>query len=207
MKLLNKIWFLLDGKDKLKFIWIISFLLLASLLEILGIGLIIPVVSLFTESEKKFLFLEQFNIKDKNQNELLILLSSIFFITYFVKSVTLTFIYKYQTSFLYNFQAKMTTLLFKSYICGPTHKVLNKKSSEIIRNLTIETDQLIFSVFQPLLNFIAEFIFFLSIFLVLLFFQKEIILIIGFVIICLSLIYFLLSGNFIKKIGSLRHLG
>lgn len=207
MKLLSKIWFLLDGKDKLKFIWIIFFLLLASFLEILGIGLIIPAFSLFTESEKKFFFLDQFNIKDKNHNELLIVVSSVFLVTYLVKSIALTTIYKYQTSFLYNFQAKLTTLLFKGYIYGPTHRLLNKKSSEIIRNLTIETDQLIFSLFQPLLNFIAEFIFFLSIFLVLLFFQMETTLIIGFITICLFFIYFSLSKNFIQRLGSIRQYG
>lgn len=206
MKFFKKIWYILDHKDKRKFKILIFLLIFASLLEILSVGMIVPIVSLFTNNINNNFFIEFLNLKNVSQKHLLLNVSFFFGIIYLIKCILLTFIYKKQTNFLYKFQAKITNKIYSKYITGDIFKILNKKSSEIIRNLTLETDQLIFSVLQPALNFLVEFIFFISIFFVLLFFQIKNTLIITLMLFFIFFIYFFFSKNFIKKVGEKRQI-
>jgi ABC-type bacteriocin/lantibiotic exporter with double-glycine peptidase domain len=204
MKFFNKIWFILDSQDRSKFFILVILLLVASFLEVLGISLIIPVISLFTENNKNFDFIKILNSKFDDQNNLLLFICSFFFILYLVKSLLLTIIYRYQTNFLFKFQAKTTTKIFYNYIFGSHQSLIKRKTSEIIRNLTLETDQLIYSVLQPLLNFIIEFIFFISIILVLFIVQVKNTFIISVILTVIFFIYFLYTRNFLSKIGNQR---
>lgn len=132
-------------EDKLKLI-ILSFLLFCSmLLEFLGIGLIIPILNYsFKEdlsSEINYVNdFKLFNIESKD--ELILVLIITMTVVYVVKFLFLSYFSFRQNKFTSNLNARITTFLFKKYIFQSYREFTKKKVSDLIKNLSVETDYL-----------------------------------------------------------------
>lgn len=203
MTLINKFLFICDSNIKKNLFFLIFLVLTSSFLEMIGIGAIVPIISFFFNNETKYFFFEYIDLNFSNF-QLVMVFIFFFFFLYLLKSLFLTFTYKFQTSLIYKFQAELTSKIFKNLILSNFNKIMSKKSSEIIRNLTLEMDQLIFSVVQPLLNLASELIFFISIVTIL--FWYDFIttsLLITIFSILLSFYYFF-SKRYLRNIGSER---
>jgi ABC-type multidrug transport system fused ATPase/permease subunit len=116
----------------------IFFSIIAMILEMIGIGLIIPIINIFTQDEiffSKFTFLNDLQLNDYSKTNL-ISISLICLITvYLFKTIFLTYVSYKQTQFITDIRKTISQRLFVNYLERSYEFFLNKNSSELIRNI------------------------------------------------------------------------
>jgi len=141
----KKILFLFDYSQK-KAAFILFFLLLIGmLLEVAGIGIVIPIVSLLFDQDndlvaKIFLFLSHFGIHD--YYNVIIFVLFLFIIFFLIKSIFMTVLSWIQIRFIYDLKVSISNKLFNKYLSQKYSFHLNRNSSEYIRNINNEVDTL-----------------------------------------------------------------
>lgn len=174
-KLFRSTYELLDFADKKKFFFLISLNIIGMFMEIFGLGLLIPIVSIVLKNdlygmhEKLDLILNFFN--SPSQNTLLFISLLLFSFYYIFKSFFSTYLLFKQNSFLSFLKAKISTFIFETYIRRDFSFFLNLKSSVIIRNVRRETDLLLEVIIQAIIVLITEFFIILGILTFLFYFQ------------------------------------
>ncbi|HYX07310.1 MAG TPA: ABC transporter ATP-binding protein, partial [Bacteroidales bacterium] len=108
-------------------------------------------------------------ISNLSKHEIIIFASIGLLVIYIIKNLTLSYIYYYQSKMTNEFQVRITTDLFSSYIFAPFSYHLNKNTSELIRNINGEARSLVNNVITPLLSSILNFVLTMSILLLLIF--------------------------------------
>ena len=194
MKNFKRIYNILSKKEAHLFSFFILCAFIISLLEIFSLGLAIPIVGYATNE----------NLLDSNSNlnkifdfsKNIDLLLILFFITYVFK-ILFTLLTTYlKEKFIFKTSLRISQELFKIYISQPFIFIQNFSPSNLIRNLTHETNN-----FTALLNSViimfSEIIVLLIIFIFLLIFNFKITLILTFIILATSLAY---NKFFRKKI-------
>jgi len=206
MNVFKKTFNLLPTAYKKKSTIFVVLFLFASFLEALGIGLILPILSIIIEdgsgrSEAIFNIMALLNIQDSSSVLLAVILFFIF--VYIFKNFYLIFFYYWQNKFTFQIYKKISVSLFKSYITEPISFHFSKNSSELIRNVFQECKN--FSVLvNSYLKLIAEFGILLSIVGILLFFEPKGTIIIILIISFCSLVFTKLTKKKIYKLGQIR---
>ena len=136
---LNKV---LKKNEKKSFLILILFVLVGMVLEVAGLGVLIPLIAIIIKSD--FIInnkdiIDVFYLSDFNRVELLIIILGVVLIFYMVKFVFVSYLSFKQNIFLSNLNASVTKRLFKAYLNQHYSFFLKKKSSNIIKVLQIET--------------------------------------------------------------------
>ena len=194
----------LDTNQKISFFLLLFLMLISSILEIVGISLIIPIVAAFLGSDIianeyiKRIF-ELFNLTNFTSINSLLL---IFGLIFFIKFLFLLYFYNYQTKFIFQFKERLSNKLFFSYL-NKNYDILRRNSSVLLSNIINEVDfatNYLDSFSKLLLDLII--VFFLSIFLLYYNFNISII-IISILLIFLSIYFSFFKGK-IKNWGDKR---
>ncbi len=123
---------------------------LGSVLEILGLSLIIPLLTLLTDFEnnnKYFDIIESiFSFREKTNFEAIFLLCILMAAIYLVKNLILLFINFFQLNFVKKFNVKLGYLLFNKYLSNDYKFFFGKNSSIFIRNLSTDLNLLSSSI-------------------------------------------------------------
>ncbi len=127
-------------------------LFLGSILEIVGLGLLIPLFSVLFD-KNKFLKYDYFNLLDSNSYIQITL--SIVLLFYFLKSIFLIYLSWKQSAFVSEVSGNLGRNLFKGYLSMPYSFHINTNSSIILRNIIHETGYFT-SVIQSYLGIIVE---------------------------------------------------
>lgn len=141
----KKILFLFDYSQK-KAAFILFFLLLIGmLLEVAGVGIIIPIVSLLFDQDnnlvaKIFLFLSHLGIHDYYNVVIFVLF--LFIIFFLIRSIFMTVLSWIQIRFINDLKVSISNKLFNKYLSQKYSFYLNGNSSEYIRNINNEVDTL-----------------------------------------------------------------
>ena len=141
----KKILFLFDYSQK-KAAFILFFLLLIGmLLEVAGVGIVIPIVSLLFDQDnnlvaKIFLFLSHLGIHDYYNVVIFVLF--LFIIFFLIRSIFMTVLSWIQIRFIYDLKVSISNKLFNKYLSQKYSFYLNGNSSEYIRNINNEVDTL-----------------------------------------------------------------
>ena len=206
MKILKKIFNILDTKNKFQIYILIFLSLIGMILETAGIGMVMPLLIMLTQSnsippEIKFI-LDVFGI-DLNvlQNIIVMLLLMVGY--FFVKFLFLLYLSLKQNSFVYKLQSQLSTLLFKGYLMSPYSFHLQHNSSELIRNVIGEVSQFTGAILA-LLVFITEIFVLIGIIILLLFIEPFGALISLLVLGSSALLFDRISKNYVKKWGFVR---
>ncbi len=179
-------------------------MVVASILDLLGISLIIPLVNKFFKIENNSeSFLEDLLFNNKfiesiSLNELLI----IFFVIFAIKFFYLIFYFYFQNKFIFNFRAKLTSNLFEKAL-KDDYKKIKKNSGQSLNLLTNEVDQV--TNYLSAVSFLlleAVLISFIVIFL--LFYEFKFSLFLIFTFITILFFYFTLFKKKIDRWGSDR---
>lgn len=199
--LLKKILFILN-KDQKKFLVIILVLsLISALFEILSLSLIIPLLNIFINNDIQQ-YKESFDfIKDFSEQKILILILSSFLLVYFVKISVNVFLVYFNNKFKKNLLKYLTSKLLYNYLNLNISKLANINSSFLIRNTYNEPNAFSYGLISSITSLITELIVFLSITILLLFYDFKVSL--------LLLIYFGLLGIYLyfKNSKKLKDLG
>ena len=149
----KRIFELLSKKDRFKFFVLFFLLLIATILEVIGVG-IIPIFISAISSPDQFLnnshakpFLSILNITDSKG--LLIKGGLLVVSIYFIKALYTIYVHYLKSKFIYEQFQNFSTKLFKKYLLSPYIFHLYRNSSELIRNLTTETSLIANNILQP----------------------------------------------------------
>jgi len=132
----KKISFILGNKNKLKAYFIITLMLMGALVEVVSLGMVIPLVS--SISDRDYLNNIFFLIYFKSENKILILFIVIIFIFLF-KTLFFIILNWFQSKFNFLIQRRIASKLFHIYLSKEYNFFINSQSSEIIRNIVTET--------------------------------------------------------------------
>ena len=129
---------ILNKKEKVKLLYIAFLMTLNTFLELLSLGLILPVVTIIMKKDLNFLPESLYEItKSFDYSNLLKIVLIAIVIIYLIKNLFIIF-YNYQQSlFLRNLQVRVASDLFKKYIFQNYSFFLQKDTGSILRNLNV----------------------------------------------------------------------
>ena len=136
---MNKIINLLEYELKLKFFVLIFFMVIASFLELLGLGFVILILNSFLGLDNSFFdnlnnyTNNFFHVEIDFQKIILIIISLFTF-----KFLILTYVAWIQSDFLARFREKISNKLYHNFLNRDVKNLLSKNSAEYIRNFTEE---------------------------------------------------------------------
>lgn len=198
---IKKILFILN-KDQKKFLLIILCLsLLSAFFEIISLGLIIPLLKIFTNNDIQQ-FKENFNfIQNFSEQKILVFILLSFLFVYFVKILVNIILIFYNNKFRKNLFLYISSKLLNNYLNQSISKFGNTNSSFMIRNIWNESNLFSYGFISSITSLVNEMIIFLSITGVLFFYDFKISLFL--------LIYFGLIGSYLylKNSKKLRDYG
>lgn len=197
----------LDAKDRFKFYLVIFLIITQSLLEVLGISIVIPVITSIIDPGKKNIlsFLTDYFIiftNHKNANIILLLFFVCLFFAF--KSYFLYLSSKKIYNFSHDLQYKIREKIFFSYVEMDYLEYLKNKSENFISNISINVSQLTAYFTTPMLIFLAEVFILISILILLLFFEPGGFFIVIFLLGVTILISYKTLSKKLKKIGEDR---
>lgn len=138
----TKILKLLNGKQKKSIFYLLVLLLVGMVFEILGIGVLLPIMTAITEPESLMKFelidrvLKLFNINTTDQ----FIAFSLFLLValYTLKSFFLLYLSFFQNRFIANLVSSLSNDLFENYLNRDYLYHVKKNSSELIKNFQVE---------------------------------------------------------------------
>ena len=204
---LKKLNFLLTKRQRTALMLLSVLLFLGMLLEIFGLGVLIPGISILLDP----LAFEKYPILSKltlffgleTQNQFIVFSLALILLIYFVKTVFLVILSYKQNSFLSRLSAYISNTLFELYMYQPYSFHTSVNSSILIRNLQTEVTYL--SIFcQALLNLIIEGAILIGIIITLIFIEPVGAVSVGLFFGLSSYVFFFYSKKRMKKWGDLR---
>ena len=169
----------ITDKKNLKILSIIFILTFANMaIETIGIAMVIPLLSFFTDSN----FLDNYEIvnnlvfkifKNNNQSSY-IYLTLIFFISLFVIKFLFVIIFnKIKFYFIYSVSTNLQYRLLKKYMFSNWEFLTNHNSALLIRNIQSEVGLMKGQVYQPIIDLFSEIILSLGIILLLILYEPK----------------------------------
>lgn len=156
--IISKIFKIFPTKLKLMFYFVIFLMLITMLLEAISLGLIFPIISIFSnESVMSF----DFNIFDFDFGNFLTSISKFNFLILLIlifsfKLVFLIFSSFFQSYFTFKAMSYISKKLFTNYIYQNYFYLINSNTSLLIRNIVNESNQFAKGIVQPILIFLSE---------------------------------------------------
>ncbi|MEX0994084.1 MAG: ABC transporter ATP-binding protein, partial [Balneolaceae bacterium] len=153
---LKKIYGLFTRKDRFKFFVIFCLMLVASILQLLGIGLIPFFVQSVMNPDFFFNmryvgdFLQMAGIETRES--LVIYGAILLIIVYLLKNFYLVYFSYLNARFLANQRIYLQNRLFKAYMTAPYSYYLNRNSAQMLRNVTGEVGKIINGTIKPFLD-------------------------------------------------------
>jgi ABC-type bacteriocin/lantibiotic exporter with double-glycine peptidase domain len=135
--LLDKIFILLDYKQKLQVFVLIFFMLIASFSELFGLGLVILIINSFLgiNNEIYFSFLNNLSSIKNNSNNIYYILT-LFLIVFTFKFIILLCVSWLESSFLTKFRESISLKLYNNFLNRDSLNIWRKNSAEYLRNFS-----------------------------------------------------------------------
>lgn len=169
----NKIFTLFASNQHSKIYLIIFLLFLASILEMLGVGLVMPFIALIDSpslvSENKWFKIIYEYLNTNTYNNFLILLSFFILGFYLVKNLIIGAITYYMSKFFATVEADLTVRLLNKYLHMDYIKYIERNSGHLVNNIIVETSMVFAGLIKPLFIVISDSFVVLAIFLLLVF--------------------------------------
>lgn len=160
LKTIAAAWRLLPVKFHKRTYVILVLTLIGTVFEAVGIGLLIPAIALMADSEIIGYYKEFIPISSALGNlthaQLVIYGISMLSVAYIAKGLYLAFLGYKQSQYIYDIKVHISNSLFDRYIRSPYEFHLQQNSGHLLRNITIEVEQLVSRVLIPGVVFVTE---------------------------------------------------
>ncbi len=157
--ILNKLDYIFDRKQKRQMCILLIAIFIGAMLELVGVSLIMPLIQLISKPEvvetNPVLATIYGTLHMKSVTDFFIFLVMVIIVMYFVKNIYLTVMYYCQYSFIYKNQLKCAGRLIDCYLKKPYTYHLDHNTSDMIRNIMLDTDRL-FQLILSVLNVSSE---------------------------------------------------
>ena len=191
---------------KKKSIIFVFFLLSTTALELFGIGLIIPILDLLTNSKSNILdeinSLEKYVDTSDTLNLLIFILGALIAI-YIIKSLILIYFYYWTQKFIWDAYKKISNHILSNYIGKNLDFYFGINSTELINNSYLESRNYV-SCLSNYLQIISEATILFAILIFLLIFDFTSTIVIGCVILISSLLITYFTKRKVKELGEKR---
>lgn len=171
--LLRSIWKYSSRRDRAFFYLLLVLMFAAANMELLGIGLLLPVVALLTNPAliHQNFYLEQIYriLNPSSTKSFLLILCGLIVAVFLFKNLFLLFMTWFQTRMIYRKVGQMADLLFRTYVFAPYSMYLDWNTSDLLARLSIIRGQY-YIVVNSLLMLLTEMLNVLMIFAVFFFF-------------------------------------
>jgi ATP-binding cassette, subfamily B, bacterial PglK len=190
MNSFNTIIKLLTSDEKFKLFNIFLLIFTCSLLEMLGIGLIFPILNLildpvFFENNNVIQLVKQ-KLKISDKNILIIVILSLMMLLNLIKSLILSLTAWRQARDISKIHIRITNDLYLNYIKSPWEFIMHKNSGALIRNIHSSTHELTSKMITGYILLASEFL--------IIIFICTLLIIINFKITIFALIFFSILG-------------
>jgi ABC-type multidrug transport system fused ATPase/permease subunit len=201
---IKKILEILSKKDKKKIILSVIFLLTRSVLEVVSIGLLVPILN-FISNENKVIFLYNYFpfLQKLNNKESIIFFISIFIFIYLIKTVFTIFYNSWNAKFVNNLSTDLAYRVVSKYLDKSYIFFLENNSASLVRNISSETSIFAQGLIGHIILSIAQIIFIISICLFLIFYNVYSVYVILILILLSSFIIYFSNKKF-KNWGIVR---
>ena len=205
---IKKIWDVIGIHQRSIAFLLLVFMLVATALEMLGIALIIPTVLTmmgkgFSENfsflQKIFMYLEV----DRPEEKSIIIISSLATV-FLAKNIFLAFASWFQLHYVFNVYSKISKKILLNYLNQQYPFYLTHNSSELIRNILVETNQFIFFVLMQGLIVIAEVIVVVGLVAIMFTVEPTGTAVLSFTGIIVIFCFHKISAKYLQKIGNAR---
>lgn len=155
-----KIYRLLTQEKRRSAAILLFLIIIGTLFEIIGIGLLLPVMVVLADNDFSSNYpmampiLELFGAQNRIEQIQVVML--ILLVVYLIKNLYLAFLAWRQARFSLGVQEELSQRLFSIYIHLPYTFHLQRNSAHLIRNVTGEISQFISNAINPILNLTAE---------------------------------------------------
>ncbi len=206
MKTISKAIKILDKEHKNKVTILFFFSLVASFLELLGIGIILPFLSSLVSEEvvliDKFKFIGIF--LSKNEIDIKVFFLLLIFAVFLTKNTYLYFQLRYQSKIIFLIAEKLSSKLFKIYLNLNIIDFKLRNTSTLIRNTTAEINTFCSGFVNSFINILTETILLSAIITFLMFIDYKLTLVSLLFLIGFSLIIYFSLRKKIHYLGKLR---
>jgi len=162
IKIFKKFYSILDYQQKNKLFILIFLSFIAAVLEMLGLGLLVPIIASLNNPDlpavswiNKNLDKLLFNFFEFNENKIFFLLI-LFGIFFLLKTLFLTYFAKLTSKFTSNLYSDLSGKIFNNYLYQDYSFYILRSSSQLIQNATNEVDNLVNVFFVSFMTFINE---------------------------------------------------
>lgn len=150
----------LTGSDKKKLFWLVPLFLLSSILDLIGIGLVVLCVSLISSSDgleqsSLYLLMPSFEI-GLDDHLIMIGLSLVLFIVFLTKTITAILVNKTILSICFKFGVKLRSFLMNAYQNMDYLVYRKRNSSEYVHNIQIMVGQFTNGTVQSILRILSD---------------------------------------------------
>ena len=203
-----KIYSLLSSSERRAAIMLLGFIIVATLFELLGIGLLLPVMVLLVEDNLAVSYPEiqpvlEFLGNPSHEMQVQIVMVVLIGV-YLIKNLYLAFLAWWQARFTLGLLEKFSQRLFAIYIHQSYTFHLQRNSAQLIRNITSEVNQFIGNALNPVLTLIAETLVLLGIVILLLLVEPLGALIVFLVLFMASWTFYRSTRTRISRWGEMR---
>lgn len=140
MKIIFKIFSIFNKSEKKYCFFIIFFMIIGAILEAVGIGAILPLISIMGDNEfldKHVRLKEGMNLLGVNNHTTFIIGCACVLISFYIlKNLYMTWLMRIQIRFSLNNQVYFAGKLLETYICKPYLYHLNQNSATLLRNVS-----------------------------------------------------------------------
>ena len=202
----QKIRKILPKNQKKALVLLSGLLFIGMVFEILGLGILFPILTVLLDPEKMRIWLNDiayFDFSVYSYNEILIFCLISIFVVYLSKTLFLVFLTYKQNIILENVGAFIQKRLYSKYLFQSYKSHLYKNLSQMMKEVQLETIYFN-SFFRSVLTLIVELALVFSIVLTILFLEPKGAIAIGLIFGSLALLYFQLTKRKIKQWGSQR---
>lgn len=196
---------ILTGQQVRKVPFVLLAMLIGAGFEVIGLSLVIPIMDIVANpSQGRFAEIIYDYYPSASSNFLMILAVSMFALVYIIKGVYLTFLVRVGAAFVYGIREDINNRLMQRYLYGPYEFHLTNNSSKIIRNITIETANLVNYALNPILIILTEGIVVMLFAVFLVWVEPQGALIVGAIIFLSALIFQGFIREYISELGRVR---
>jgi ATP-binding cassette, subfamily B, bacterial PglK len=154
------VWRMLPKKYQTRTFIVLALTLVGTVLETVGIGLVIPTIALMADENmaNNYPALQRMisALGNPSQAQLVIYGVLLLLSAYIIKALYLAFLSWAQAQYMYGIKAHLSASLFEKYLRSPYDFHLQQNSGHLIRNLTLEVQELINRVLNPTILLVTE---------------------------------------------------
>lgn len=159
---------LLNSVEKKKLYLLVILMIFGGMLETLGIGLVIPAISILINGSDQIVNYSIFDnsfftIRAFAEQKISIIVFTLLFTVFFVKSLFLVLLYNYQFKFSSNILLRISNEIFKKISSQPYSLFTQKNSSKYLNTLSNESRVFVDLCIEPLVSISTELIIFIFI--------------------------------------------